>query len=51
LAAAYAARSGQFRLDIPDEVRRMRAAAEQAIRLDPLLAEAHDALGMVYARD
>jgi tetratricopeptide (TPR) repeat protein len=29
----------------------MRAAAENAIRLDPLLAEAHDALGMVYARD
>ena len=29
----------------------MRAAAEKAIRLDPLLAEAHDALGMVYARD
>ena len=24
---------------------------EQAIRLDPLLAEAHDALGMLYARD
>ena len=29
----------------------MRAAAEKAIQLDPLLAEAHDALGMVYARD
>ena len=29
----------------------MRVAAEQAIRLDPLLAEAHDALGMLYARD
>ena len=29
----------------------MRAAAEKAIRLDPLLAEAHDALGMAYARD
>ena len=29
----------------------MRAAAERAIQLDPLLAEAHDALGMVYARD
>jgi tetratricopeptide (TPR) repeat protein len=29
----------------------MRAAAENAIRLDPLLAEAHDALGMVYMRD
>jgi serine/threonine-protein kinase len=29
----------------------MRAAAERAIQLDPLLAEAHDALGLVYARD
>src|SRR5262249_37952574 len=29
----------------------MRAAAEKAIQLDPLLAEAHGALGMVYARD
>jgi tetratricopeptide (TPR) repeat protein len=29
----------------------MRAAAETAIRLDPLLAEAHEALGMGYARD
>jgi tetratricopeptide (TPR) repeat protein len=29
----------------------MRVAAEKAIELDPLLAEAHDALGMVYARD
>jgi serine/threonine-protein kinase len=51
LATAYASRSGQFRLDIPDEVRKLRAAVEQAIRLDPLLAEAHDALGMLCARD
>src|SRR5215472_5200486 len=29
----------------------MRASAEKAIQLDPLLAEAHDALGMAYARD
>ncbi len=29
----------------------MRAAAEKAIQLDPLLAEAHDALGVAYARD
>ncbi|MBK5292059.1 MAG: hypothetical protein JJE04_10325, partial [Acidobacteriia bacterium] len=35
LAMAYATRSGQFRLDIPDEVRKLRAAVEQAIRLDP----------------
>src|SRR5205807_5291396 len=26
-------------------------AAEKAIQLDPLLAEAHDALGLAYARD
>jgi TolB-like protein len=51
LAMAYASRSGQFRQDIPDEVRKLRAAAEQAIRLDPLLAEAHSALGMLFARD
>ena len=51
LAATYAARSNQFRLDIPDELRKMKAAAELAIRLDPLLAEAFDALGMLHARD
>jgi len=51
LAMAYAVRSGQTRQDIPDEVRKLRAAAEQAIRLDPLLAEAHDALGRLHARD
>src|SRR6185295_10586377 len=51
LAMAYAVRSGQSRQDIPDEVRKLRAAVEQAIRLDPLLSEAHDALGRLYARD
>jgi TolB-like protein len=51
LATAYASRSGQFRMNIPDEVRKLRAVAEQAIRLDPLLAEAHGGLGMLYARD
>ncbi|MBI1872908.1 MAG: tetratricopeptide repeat protein [Acidobacteria bacterium] len=51
LATAHAARSGQFRFDIDDEVAKMRAAAEKAIQLDPLLAEAHDALGMGYSRD
>jgi tetratricopeptide (TPR) repeat protein len=29
----------------------MREMAERAIQLDPLLEEAHDALGLVYARD
>src|SRR5205085_6091767 len=51
LAAAYASRSGRFSQDIPDEVLKLRAAVEQAIRLDPLLAEAHGAFGMLYARD
>jgi adenylate cyclase len=52
LAAAYAASSAQgFRDDHTNELAKMRAAAENAIRLDPLLAEAHDALGMVYMRD
>jgi serine/threonine-protein kinase len=35
----------------PDDLVKMRAAAERAIQLDPLLEEAHDALGVVYARD
>src|SRR5206468_7706226 len=51
LAAAHAARSGQGSFDRSDEMLKMRAAAEKAIQLDPLLAEAHDALGMAYSRD
>jgi adenylate cyclase len=52
LAAAYAASSAQgFRDDHDDELAGMRAAAENAIRLDPLLAEAHDAIAMVYMRE
>ncbi len=52
LASEYAASSAQgFRDEHGDELAEMRAAAENAIRLDPLLAEAHGALGMVYARD
>jgi TolB-like protein len=52
LASAYAASSAQgFRDDHAGELTEMRAAAERAIQLDPLLAEAYDALGMVYARD
>jgi TolB-like protein len=35
----------------PDDLVKMRAAAERAIQLDPLLEEAHDALGVVFARD
>jgi TolB-like protein/Flp pilus assembly protein TadD len=52
LSAAYAASSAQgFRDDHGDELVQMRAAAESAIRLDPLLAEAHDAMAMVYMRE
>jgi TolB-like protein len=51
LAAAHAIRSGQIRFDIADELRKMRAAAQQAIQLDPLLPEAHDALALAYSRD
>jgi len=42
------------REDEPDrevQLAGMRAAAQKAIELDPLLAEAHDALGSAYARE
>jgi TolB-like protein/Flp pilus assembly protein TadD len=51
LAIAYAIRSGQFRFDIADQLGKMRERAEEAIRLDPLLAEAQIGLGMAAARD
>ncbi len=52
LASVYAHRSIQFALDHPgDELSKMRNAGDKAIQLDPLLAEAHDALGMMYARE
>lgn len=51
LAAAHAMRSGQFKFDIADELPKMRAAAQKAIQLDPLLAEAQDALAIAYSRD
>ena len=52
LAAAYAASSAQgFNDDRGVELAGMRAAAERAIQLDSLLAEAHEALAMEYARD
>ena len=51
LAAACVARSSEDQFDRAAELSTMRVAAEKAIQLDPLLAEAHDALGMVYARD
>jgi TolB-like protein/tetratricopeptide (TPR) repeat protein len=54
LAATYALRSlVTFDGDPVDEasLKEMRSAAERALELDPLLADAHDALGAVYARD
>jgi TolB-like protein/Flp pilus assembly protein TadD len=55
LAAGYAFRSAVSELDPrgtrADELEKMRAAAEKAIQLDPLLPEAHSALGMAYARN
>ena len=51
LAAARAFQSGLFSHNPDDEMPKLRAAADKAVELDPLLAEAHDALGMAYARD
>jgi TolB-like protein len=51
LASAYAFSSFQGIRDHTDELMQMRTAAEKAILLDPLSAEAHQALGMVHARD
>jgi len=53
LASAYAYKTGsatspgENALDLP----KMRAAAEKAVELDPLLPEAHSAMGMAFARD
>jgi TolB-like protein/Flp pilus assembly protein TadD len=53
LAGAIVFRSGASKRypTRDDELSSLRATAEKAIQLDPLLAEAHDALGMSYARD
>ena len=50
LAVAHLLSSGTSR-DNPGEVAKMRAAAEKAIQLDPILAEAYDALGAADARE
>jgi TolB-like protein len=53
LAATFVRRSGLSK-HYPgrdDELAGMRPAAEKAIQLDPMLAEAHDAMGMSYARE
>src|SRR5262249_45169320 len=52
LCAAHATRSILFPFDHPaDELLRMWAAADRAIQLDPLLAEANAALALAQARD
>ncbi len=51
LAVAHVALSGNFTNDVPDQVTKMRPAAEKAIQLDPLSAESYDALGAAYARE
>jgi len=54
LASALGYRSGTDRFDAAEraeQVSQMREAAERAVQLDPLLAEAHEALGSMYARD
>ncbi|HEY6345792.1 MAG TPA: hypothetical protein VIY49_30240 [Bryobacteraceae bacterium] len=57
LAAAYAFRTGEDRLNPwavlsrDEEMQRMHSDVAKAIELDPLLAEAHAAQGMVQARD
>src|SRR4051812_46803375 len=52
LAVAYIVRSASKKQHSrDDELRRIRTTAEKAIELDPLLAEAHDALAMSFARD
>lgn len=50
LAVAYSFRSAQPRFPIEDQLLRMRTAADEAIRLDPLLPEAREAMGASYAR-
>jgi len=50
LAAALAFNSSRPIGEREDGLVNMRAAAEKAIALDPLLPEAHDAMGVVFAR-
>ena len=54
LAVANAGLSGMDRFNADERlelISKMRVAAEKAIELDPLSAEAHRALGLMYARD
>jgi len=52
LASAYGRLSVTPRSFPPDEAyAKMRAAAERALQLDPLLAEAYGSMGLVYSRE
>jgi TolB-like protein len=51
LAVAHLTLSGLPQNDALTEVAEMRAAAEEAIQLDPLSAESYEALGAAYARE
>jgi TolB-like protein len=54
LASAFAYRTGSGKRDaakLAEGLSEMREAAGKAIELDPMLAEAHEALGSMYARD
>lgn len=50
LASAYAFGSSRPIGERKDSLVHMRTAAERAVQLDSLLPEAHDAMGIVYAR-
>src|SRR5215831_14461366 len=56
LAAVYVYRTGEDRVDWTgpsraEEISRMHVVVDKAVQLDPLLAEAQEALGSVQARD
>jgi TolB-like protein/tetratricopeptide (TPR) repeat protein len=52
LASTYAIESVQFPPEHrPDELAKLRAAADKALEIDPLLPEAYEALAMADARD
>ena len=51
LAWAHAWRSGNSTFDAAEEMTKMRLAAEKAIQLDPLSADAYNAQGILYARE
>jgi adenylate cyclase len=46
LAVVYVSRSGNSNFEAPEEVAKLRAAAQKAVELDPLSAEAYEALGI-----